>query len=90
MAFRDTGYLNNATKSERQMIIVLAMFNRLGKYDPSDKFTTTYKNKEVINLYKMVTEERITKTNTLYNIYGHIHTMKQRINKIKGKQNKTH
>ena len=45
MAFRDTGYLNNATKSERQMIIVLAMFNRLRKYDPSDKFTTTYKNK---------------------------------------------
>ena len=70
MTFRDTGYLNNATKSERQTIIALAMYYRLGKYNPSDKFTTTYRNKEVIKLYKMATEERITKTNTLYKIYG--------------------
>ena len=49
-----------------------------------------YRNKEVIKLYKMATEERITKTNTLYKIYGHIHAMKQRINTAKNKINKTH
>ena len=76
MAFRDTGYLNNAATSERKTInekrkiIALAMYYRLGKYDPSDKFTTTYRKKEVIKLYEMATEERITKTNTLYEIYG--------------------
>ena len=66
------------------------MYYRLGKYDPSDKFTETYRNKEVIKLYKMATEERITKTNTLYKIYGHMHAMKQRINTAKNKINKTH
>ena len=90
MAFCDTGYFNRATKIERQTIIALAMYYRLGKYDPSDKLTETYRNKEVIKLYKMATEERITRTNTLYEIYGHIHAMKQRINTTRDKLNKTH
>ena len=79
MAFRDTRYLSNAIKTERNSIIALTMYFRLGRCDPSDKFTETYKNKDVIKLYKIVTEERLTKTNTLYKIYGHIHTMKERI-----------
>ena len=95
MAFRDTRYLSNAIKTERNSIIALTMCFRLGRCDPSDKFTETYKNKDVIKLYKIVTEERLTKTNTLYKIYGHIYTMKERIkltnktNIYKDKLNKT-
>ena len=73
MAFHDTGYLNKATKIERDLIIALAMYYRLGRYDPLEKFTETYRNKEVIKLCKMVTEKRLTKTNTFYKIYGHTH-----------------
>lgn len=74
MAFHETGYLNNTTKIERQSISALAINTinkhyKLGRYKPSDKLTYTYRNKEVIKLYKIVTEERLTKTNTSYKLY---------------------
>ena len=79
MGFCDTQYLNNATKTERHSTIALAMYYRLGRFDLPNKFSETYKNKDVIKLCKIVTEERLTKTNSLYKIYEHIHTMKERI-----------
>lgn len=73
MAFHETGYLNNTTKIERLSISALAINTinkhyKLGRYNPSDKLTDTYRNKEVIKLHKIATEERLTKTNTLYKL----------------------
>ena len=40
--FRNTGHLNNTCTFERNYIIVLAIYHRLGRYDPSDKLVQTY------------------------------------------------
>ena len=34
--FCDTGFLSNATDEKRTTIIVSAMYNRLGSFDPSN------------------------------------------------------
>ena len=50
MGFRDTGYLNNTLNFERNLIIALSMYYKLGRFDPSDKFIETYRNKEILRL----------------------------------------
>ena len=66
--FCDTGNLNNATKQEKDNIIALAMFNRLGTYDPSNEFIRRYKHKDILDKYKQ-SEKRQTKSNTLLELY---------------------
>ena len=53
------------------------MYYKLGCFDPSDKFVETYRNKEILSLYKMISEEKLTMTNTLYKIYGYIHNINE-------------
>lgn len=50
MSFQDTGRLNNATTKERENILALSMYYKLGRYDPSDKCIQTYKSKGIIKL----------------------------------------
>lgn len=52
MNFVDTGCLNNATTKEKENDLALSMYYKLGKYDPLDKYVKTYKNKDIIKLYK--------------------------------------
>ena len=59
--FRDTGFLSNATQDERNRIIALAMYYQIGRFDPSNTFVKNYKNKDVIELAKQYTEQRLLK-----------------------------
>ena len=77
-SFIDTGCLINATKTEKERLLALAMYYCLGKYDPSDQYTQTYRNRTIINIYKKFTEEMITKTNTLLEIYQYIYIISTR------------
>ena len=82
-SFIDTGCLNNATTTEKENIIALSMLQQLGKYDPSDKYVKTYKNRNIIKLYKKYTEEKTTKTNALLKIYQYIQDISIRVDKNK-------
>ena len=55
--YRDTGFLINATADEKNQIIALSMYYKIGRYDPSNKFITTYSNKDVLELYKQYTQK---------------------------------
>ena len=72
-SFMDTRCLINATKTEKERLLALAMYYCLGQYDPSDKYTQTYRNRTIINIYKKITDEKLTKTNTLLEIYQYIY-----------------
>ena len=92
MNFLDTGTaLTNAYEVEKHFIIALvAMYYKLGRYDPSDKFVQTYKNK-VLQLYKMTSEEKLDMKHVLYiyKVYAYLHNKKDRTKPInKSKQNK--
>ena len=82
--YRDTAFLTNATKDERNQIIALSMYYQIGRYDPSNKFITTNSNKDVLELYKQYTKKLI-KRNALITIYTYIYEIEQRM-----KLNKNH
>ena len=73
--YRDTGSLSNATDEERKQIIALSMYYQIGKFDSSNQFIRTYRDKRIINLVKQYTIEEIHKMNALTNIYIHIHIL---------------
>ena len=77
--FVDTGCLTNTTTTDKENIIALSMHHTLGKFDPSDKYVQTYRNRNIIKLYKNITEEKLTKTNTLVRIYLYIHAINIRM-----------
>ena len=81
-SFIDTGCLNNATTTEKENI-ALSMLQQLGKYDPSDKYVKTYRNRNIIKLYKKYTEEKLTKTNVLLRIYQYKQDINIRVDKNK-------
>lgn len=86
MNFRDTGCLSYATTKERENILVLSMYYKLGKYDPSNKYVKSYKNKDILNLYRKITEEILSTTNTLFKICKFIYQIDIRMqNKNKSK-----
>ena len=91
--FCDTGNLNNATKQETNNILALAMYNRLGTYDPSNEFIRSYKHKDILDKYKHISEKRPTKSNTLLELYDILQTIELRIEQLKynnkNKSNKT-
>ena len=78
-SFRDIGNLSNATNDEKVKIIALSMYNRLGVYDPSNEFIRNYKNKNILEKYKNISEERPTQLNTLLELYDIIQTIDTRI-----------
>lgn len=79
MIFCDIGNLSNATNDEKVKIIALSMYNRLGVYDPSNEFIRNYKNKNILEKYKNISEERPTQLNTLLELYDIIQTIDTRI-----------
>lgn len=64
MWFRNTGCLNKALTFEKHHLIVLAIYYKLRRYDPSDKLVQTYRNKEVLPTYKLILEEKLNIKNT--------------------------
>ena len=48
------GNLSNATNDESVQIIALAMYNRLGLFNPSSEFIQNYKNKDILQKYKNI------------------------------------
>ena len=85
MIFCDIGNLSNATNDEKVKIIALSMYNRLGVYDPSNEFIRNYKNKNILEKYKNISEERPTQLNTLLELYDIIQTIDTRIDQLKAK-----
>ena len=77
--FCDTGFLSNATDEKRTTITVSAMYNRLGSFDPSNDYVKNYKNKDMLNTYRKISEKRQTKANTLLKIYDTIKTIEIRV-----------
>lgn len=53
-AFVIIGNLSNATNDESVQIIALAMYNRLGLFNPSNEFIQNYKNKDILQKYKNI------------------------------------
>ena len=90
MNFLDTGTLTNAYQFEKHSIIALVMYYKLGRYDTSDKFVQTYKNKRVLQIYKITSEEKLDMKPALYKIYAYLHNIKDGTKPInKSKLNKT-
>ena len=77
-SFCDIGKLTKATKQERDTIIALSMYDRLGLYDPSTEYVINYKHKEVLTKYKEISEDRPTKNNNLLEIYNIIQNIELR------------
>ena len=93
MNFVDIGSFLNATLEEKENLTALAMYYTLGDYDPSNKFIKTFRNKDTINTYKIITEAKTTKTNTLSRIYKHLNAINNRVDQrklAKKKRKKTH
>lgn len=85
--FRDTGFPANATAEEKNSIIALSMYYQLGRFDPFNKFVTKYRNKDILQLYRNITEKKMIKANALTQIYLHIHDIEQRIQLNRSKNN---
>lgn len=83
MNFVDTGCFMNATSEKNDNMTALSVYYTLGKYDPSHRHTQTCRNKNIIKLYKTITESKITKTNTLSRLYQYIHVINKRTDKNK-------
>ena len=83
MNFVDTGSFLNATLEEKENLTALAIYYTLGDYDPSNKFIKNFRNKDTINTYKIITEAKSTKTNTLSRIYKHLNAIKNRVEQRK-------
>ena len=79
--YRDTRFLSNATTGEREKIIALSMYYQIGRFDPSNQFICTYRKKNIINMVKQYTIEKLHKTNTLTNIFMYIHAIEERMEK---------
>ena len=83
MNFVDTGSFLNATLEEKENLTALAIYYTLGDYDPSNKFIKNFRNKDTINTYKIITEAKSTKTNTLSRIYKHLNAINNRVEQRK-------
>ena len=83
--FCDTGKLNNATKQEKNNIIALAMYNRLGTYDPSNEYIRTYKHKDILDKCKNISVKRPTKSDTLLELCDILQSIELRMEQLKYK-----
>ena len=88
MNFVDTGSFVNAALEEKENLTALVMYYTLGDFDPSNKFIKTFRNKNTINTYKIITEAKTTKANTLSRIYQHLNAINKRVEKRKLATNK--
>ena len=74
----DIGRLTKATVQEKNTIIALSMYNRLGLFDPSNEYIMNYKNKDILQKYKEISKDRPTKTNNLIQLYDIIKNIELR------------
>ena len=58
----------------RENVIALTMYQRLSNYDPWNTYIQNYKNKGILALFKKISEEKITKRNTLLQILNIKHS----------------
>ena len=73
----------------RENIIALTMYQRLSNYNLSNTYIQNYKNKDILGLYEKISEEKMTKTNTLLQIFNIIHSSEIRLEQqIKTKHKK--
>ena len=56
-------------KNTKNNILASTLYHKLEKFDPSDKYMQTYRNKNIIKKYKKFTEQKLTTTNTILRIY---------------------
>ena len=83
--YRDTGFLSNATPEERNKI-ALSIYYQIGRYDPSNKFVVNYRKKDVLQLYREYTEEKMIITNSLIQIYAYLYTRYRRTNETRERE----
>ena len=83
--YRDTGFVSNATTDEKQQIIALSLYYELGKFDPSNQFIRTYKDKTIINMVRQYTEQKLHKMDALTIIYMNIHAIEEQMEQNKNK-----
>ena len=76
--FCDIGRLTKATEQERNNMIAISMYDRLGLFDPSNEYVINYKNKDILQKYKEISKERPTKTNNLIQLYDIIKNIELR------------
>lgn len=77
--YRDTGFLSNATTDKKQQITAISLYYQLGKFDPSNQFIRTYKDKTIINMVRQYTEQKLDKMNALTIISVNIHAIEEQI-----------
>ena len=57
------------------------MYYQIGRFDPSNQFIRTYRNKNIISMVKQYTTEKLHKTNALTNIFMYIHAIEEHMEK---------
>ena len=85
-SYRDTGFLSNVTKDEKNSITALSMFYQIGRLDPSNTFIKNYNNKDILKLVQTHTNKKLLKTNALIQIFIYINQIEQRMELTKSKQ----
>ena len=85
-SYRDTGFLSNATKDEKNRIIALSMYYQIGRFDPFNTFIKNYSNKDILRLVRTYTEKKLLKTNVLIQIFIYINQIDKRMELTKSKQ----
>lgn len=81
MSYRDTGFLSNTTEEERKQIMAQFMYYQIGRFDPLNIFIVNYKNKNIINLVKLHTRNKLHKELALTKIYMYWYDRTMRGNK---------
>ena len=90
MNFLDTGTLTNAYEFEKHSIWHWPCTTNLEDTIRQTNLYKHNKNKRVIQIYKMTSEEKIDMKHALYKIYAYLHNIKERTKPInKSKLNKT-
>ena len=55
------------------------MYQRLGYFVSSNAYIQNYKNKDILNIYRKISEGKHTKTNTLLKTYDITDTLEIRV-----------
>ena len=63
---------------KKNTMIALSMYDRLGLYDPSNKYIINYKHKDILQKYQEISKDRPTKTNNLIQLYDIIKNIELR------------
>ena len=85
-SYRDTGFLFNATKDEKNRIIAWSMYYQIGYFDPPNTFIKNYSNKDVLRLVRTNTEKNLLKTNAVIQIFIYINQIDKLMELTKSKQ----